>query len=305
VVDEAEDRRVLLHPTDVEYANAVVAPIVTPIHRNNKESGIHNGVGRKRLAIGAILAIGVVAALATGLTLGLKNPTPSPTVQPTPSPTVQPTPLPMVQPTPLPTVQPTPLPTVQPTPLPTVQPTPLPTIQPTPLPTIQPTPLPTVQPNPLTTVQPNPLTTVQPNPLPTVQPNVPTSASIPPTTPPPIPPDLMSLISENSFDGGADASNTSTPQNEALNWLAGNTNLDTYSDKTKIQRYALATLYHSTGGGETWDQTKSWLTDADECSDWNRLWTFCSEKNVTVLRLPNGLQGTIPDEIALLSDLGK
>jgi hypothetical protein len=175
VVDETEERRILreelhqvlderdhvlheypapLHAADVRYANAVVAPRVTPIHPYYEESGIRHGVGRKRLAIGAILAIVVVAALATGLTLWLKDPTPSPTVQPTPLPTVQSTPLPTVQPTPLPTVQPTSLLTVQPISLPTVQPTPLPTVQPTastsaPIPptTTPPTPLPTPSPN--------------------------------------------------------------------------------------------------------------------------------------------------------------
>jgi hypothetical protein len=116
---------------------------------------------------------------------------------------------------------------------------------------------------------------------------------------------LRSLISEKSFDGGAAANNTSTPQNKALNWLAGNTNLNTYSNETKIQRYALATLYYSTGGGETWGQTSSWLTNEDECGSWDRLWTVCSNKVVTELALPDGLKGTIPDEIALLSDLGE
>jgi hypothetical protein len=119
-----------------------------------------------------------------------------------------------------------------------------------------------------------------------------------------IPPYLRSLISEKSFDGGAAASDTSTPQNEALNWLAGNANLTTYSNKTIIQRYALATLYHSTGGGKTWDQSKWWLSDMDECGGWGGDGPECSSKVASILKLNEGLRGTIPDEIALLSELG-
>jgi hypothetical protein len=121
-----------------------------------------------------------------------------------------------------------------------------------------------------------------------------------------IPTDLMNLISEKSFDGGAAASDTSTPQNKALHWLAGNANLNsTYSDETKIQRYALATLYYSTGGGETWDLSGRWLTNEDECGQWGADGPECSNKVAIKLSLHDGLQGTIPDEIALLSDLGE
>jgi hypothetical protein len=53
--------------------------------------------------------------------------------------------------------------------------------------------------------------------------------------------ELESLLIPVSFDNGTALQEQSTPQNNALNWLANNnTNLDSYLDVTKIQRYALA-----------------------------------------------------------------
>jgi hypothetical protein len=133
----------------------------------------------------------------------------------------------------------------------------------------------------------------------------PTPSPTPPPAPNVIPPNLTTLISDASFDGGVALSKTSTPQNKALDWLAGNVNLDTYSDEKKIQRYALATLYYSTGGGEAWDRRNLWLTDANECGDWDGLTPECSSDLAVSLKLNDGLEGRIPDEIALLSHLCK
>jgi len=109
-----------------------------------------------------------------------------------------------------------------------------------------------------------------------------------------------------SFDNGAALKEQSTPQNEALNWLANNTNLNSYSNATKIQRYALATLFYSTNG-TSWYQNLGWLSHFDEC-DW---YTYAGEgsscdENRTVKDLnlsENNLVGTIPNELALLSNL--
>lgn len=61
--------------------------------------------------------------------------------------------------------------------------------------------------------------------------------------PPPPSEGLIELFSSMSFDGGEALRSTSTPQNKAYNWLANNnTNLGSYSDERKIQRYVLATL---------------------------------------------------------------
>jgi hypothetical protein len=59
---------------------------------------------------------------------------------------------------------------------------------------------------------------------------------------------LKSLLIPVSFDNGTALQTPLTPQNNALNWLANNTHLYSYSDAKKIQRYALATLFFSTSG---------------------------------------------------------
>lgn len=120
---------------------------------------------------------------------------------------------------------------------------------------------------------------------------------------------LTELLSNMSSDGGTDLLTPSTPQNDALRWLAGNTHLDTYSDEKKIQRYALATFYYSTDG-DNWTDKDGWLTDIDECVWYNEAddGQFCSSSG-GVRELDffhNNIAGTIPKEIGLLSNsLGK
>ena len=130
----------------------------------------------------------------------------------------------------------------------------------------------------------------------------PTSTSTPTTSS--VPQDLIDLISSVSLDGGAALQTPSTPQNEALIWLAGNLKLDEYSDEKKIQRYVLATLYYSTNG-PGWDEQANWMRNEDECSWYNDAeGEFCSSDGA-VIQLDmwkNSLSGTLPEEIALLSD---
>jgi hypothetical protein len=130
----------------------------------------------------------------------------------------------------------------------------------------------------------------------------------------PVPTGLTDLLSSVSFDRGAALSNSSTPQYSALIWLANNTNLDMYSNKQKIQRYALATFYYSTNG-DKWNNKSGWLSDADECEWYNSEsfndlgGSFCHDGEVVGLAMVevdtvsgNNLDGTIPNEIALISN---
>jgi hypothetical protein len=133
-----------------------------------------------------------------------------------------------------------------------------------------------------------------------------TTASLPPLPPVALPQELVQLLSSVSFDGGTALQTPSTPQNHAAIWLANNTNLDTYSDAKKIQRYVLATLFFSTNG-DGWDNNTGWLTDEDECSWYNKAnEAFCVNGSILELDMidvdkGNNLVGTIPNELALLS----
>lgn len=142
------------------------------------------------------------------------------------------------------------------------------------------------------------LSRLDPEPTPTLTPP-------PPTLTPP-PPGLIELLSSVSPDGGAALNTISSPQSNALNWLAGNINLDSYSNETKIQRYALATLHYSTGGDD-WRQNTDWLGDNDECGWYtNDEIQFCSPTGEIALALiSNNLNGRIPEEIGLLTNLGR
>jgi hypothetical protein len=122
-------------------------------------------------------------------------------------------------------------------------------------------------------------------------------------------PGLIELLSFVSLDNGTALQMQSTPQNNALKWLANNTNLGNYTDKRKIQRYALAVFYYSTNG-DNWSNNTGWLNNENEC-DWyiqpnNN--TLCASGDVVNLdfidedtRTDNNLDGTLPNELALLS----
>jgi hypothetical protein len=116
--------------------------------------------------------------------------------------------------------------------------------------------------------------------------------------------ELQSLLIPVSFDNGTALQEQSTPQNNALNWLANNnTKLDSYPAAKKIQRYTLATLFFSTNG-TNWTSNKNWMSDEDECGWYNGFATLCTSGSVDTLDLEaNNLIGTIPNELALLSNL--
>jgi hypothetical protein len=116
---------------------------------------------------------------------------------------------------------------------------------------------------------------------------------------------LKSLLIPVSFDNGTALQTPLTPQNNALNWLANNTHLDSYLDAKKIQRYALATLFFSTNG-TSWNREDSSISDDDECGWYNNEASLCTRGSIETLSLSeNNLVGTIPNELALLSNLGE
>lgn len=118
-----------------------------------------------------------------------------------------------------------------------------------------------------------------------------------------------------------------SPQLQAIRWLSNDDDFNIYenSHATLLQRYALATFYFSTGGEEIWgiDRCNFLLTGKHIC-DWNGFSQYFSEYYETTNELlascgvlcdisrshaiglfiePDTLNGTLPEEIGLLSTL--
>jgi hypothetical protein len=99
-------------------------------------------------------------------------------------------------------------------------------------------------------------------------------------------------------------SNADSPQAKAMEWL----NVDTLSSQLPDlyrlnQRYALAVLYYSTQG-KSWINSAGWLSNVSECT-WYMSDTSCGDASrlSTLALRSNGLQGSMPTELELLTDL--
>ena len=121
--------------------------------------------------------------------------------------------------------------------------------------------------------------------------------------------ELVDLLATASFDRGVTLAIPGTPQNQALEWMV---NLDRFrwpatSVDRFIQRYALATLFISTRGNETWFDSEGWMTGDDECTWFSSVSSACDDDgSYETLELRyNRLDGPLPPEIAMLSKLGK
>lgn len=96
----------------------------------------------------------------------------------------------------------------------------------------------------------------------------------------------------------------SSPQLRALEWLSSDGDLDTYSPEQKLQRFALATFYFSTGGS-MWIRDDGWLSTDNECTWLTSSFTAPCDQNGFYISLElnnNNLNGTLPAELALLSN---
>jgi hypothetical protein len=62
--------------------------------------------------------------------------------------------------------------------------------------------------------------------------------------------------------------NETSPQSLALEWLQGDSNLNTYSFTRKLQRFALATFFYSTKGMDAWIQKDDWLSYTEHECNW-------------------------------------
>ncbi|CAB9519411.1 Leucine Rich Repeat [Seminavis robusta] len=104
-----------------------------------------------------------------------------------------------------------------------------------------------------------------------------------------------------------------SPPVEAFRWMLEHQSLIEYSDARLLQRFSLATLYYTTEG-QAWTRGGQWLSfDQHECS-WDERVIECEgmweEDNyfggvVTAIKLlRNRLEGSIPNELSLLSNVG-
>lgn len=117
---------------------------------------------------------------------------------------------------------------------------------------------------------------------------------------------VYEIIVNNFPSGAAALADSDSPQRAAFDWLNSPFNDNIINDERRVlQRYALASFFYATGGSR-WDSTAFWLSGEDECN-----WFTSSsdpvicdtEGNVITLSLhENGLDGSIPAEISLLSD---
>lgn len=126
--------------------------------------------------------------------------------------------------------------------------------------------------------------------------------------------ETRAILIERSPSSQAALSRHSSPQYLALEWLVQEEDASTYSVQRLIQRWVMATVFYSLGGGRSnsssWTRSDNWLDrTTNECS-WYTVVpdNGCDQHgNITGIDLrDNNLFGTIPHEISLLSNhLGK
>jgi len=147
--------------------------------------------------------------------------------------------------------------------------------------------------------------TLQPTRFPTQEPSQSPSAS--PSTTIRAYLENISPYSIQAFD------DPTSPQTTSLQFLENDhadlfqTDLSSPDMRRRIaQQFALATLFYATGG-EQWTQSNGWLTVSDECkwiSSFAQAVGVCRSNIIRRLHLPfHRLKGSLPPEIALLSDL--
>jgi hypothetical protein len=153
------------------------------------------------------------------------------------------------------------------------------------------------------TAVPTPSTTISPSILrPTPQPTYgPTSWTLPKEFMDGLPPYSAEAAETETFPNSAQA--------KALAWLRNDSLAGEYDLRRLYQRYALAVFFYATNGN-SWENSTGWLSDANECTwysfafEWDYDPSVCEGSRFSILKFnSNGLDGSIPTELELLSDL--
>ena len=113
---------------------------------------------------------------------------------------------------------------------------------------------------------------------------------------------LFSLILDFEITKQKDLENVHSPQAQALHWLAYEDGAQDVEDLRT--RFSLATLFLGTRSNATsWVKQDNWLTSASVCQ-WYGVSCWKTHTNVHLVQAlnlsSNGLDGTIPEEVALL-----
>ncbi|GKY97738.1 hypothetical protein MPSEU_000732000 [Mayamaea pseudoterrestris] len=128
---------------------------------------------------------------------------------------------------------------------------------------------------------------------------------------------LLSYYNTYGLNGDSKMLEVGTPQQLALEWVAGSRNYALLERAQKVQRYALGVFYYSTfsqsnsqiiknnGEGDIpgWTSSINWISSITEC-DWEGV--TCSEDGssvVGILLREHSLTGTLPLEMAFLQSL--
>mmetsp|Transcript_23675 Transcript_23675/g.58040 ORF Transcript_23675/g.58040 Transcript_23675/m.58040 type:complete len:989 (-) Transcript_23675:62-3028(-) len=133
--------------------------------------------------------------------------------------------------------------------------------------------------------------------------------------------DISSRLVDTGFAEPSKLRNGVTAQSKALDWLTSHDPAALHpSSEALLPRYVLAVLFYSTSGRDpkstdpimtSWKQHELWLTGGSYC-EWHGIKCvgeddyFVTEANGTIFSInlaENKLKGTIPSELAALSDL--
>jgi hypothetical protein len=118
---------------------------------------------------------------------------------------------------------------------------------------------------------------------------------------------VMNLLPNYTMDSLQDPE---SPQSKAFQWILDDTSHANYPDSRILQRFGLATFYHATGG-DSWLDNTNWLNHSVHECQWFSgsvsQYACNSFPSSDVFRnlwlVDNGLEGTLPPELYLLSSL--
>mmetsp|Transcript_32184 Transcript_32184/g.47345 ORF Transcript_32184/g.47345 Transcript_32184/m.47345 type:complete len:341 (-) Transcript_32184:484-1506(-) len=117
-----------------------------------------------------------------------------------------------------------------------------------------------------------------------------------------------------SYESLTDTTERNTPQERAADWVLNKdpSQISNSNDKWLTTRYALATLFYSTGGETLWEKNTNWLEHENACK-WhgvNCIGNIKMEERLVLVEQfesldlkSNGLNGNISPEIGLLRDV--